>query len=667
MSNVEMRTNNGRVHTKSKMDKSHSIPKTIGNYRIVEILGEGGMSVVYTAMQEHPRRKVAIKVLRGGMYSPTAAKRFHQEVEILGRLDHPWIARIFDAGTHDDGNGATPYYVMEHVGGSKELTDYLQEVDLDRREVLKLFAMISSAVEHGHHRGVVHRDLKPGNILIDKVGEPKIIDFGVARSLDRTTVGDEAMTEAGRLVGTVQFMAPEQVDAKITDIDARCDVYALGAVLYQMLTGRLPRTLEGLPIYEAVRQICQETPTRPTTYDGTIDQNLEAIVMMALETNREKRYQSAGAFGRDILRYLGNRTIKARKASSLDRVTLFAKRHKNQLTIGGAVALLFVIALVAFMFLRAESDQQIGDLQAQIDMQKEENQNLQNTANQPPKPAEEKQKDVEPVIALDTPSNIVVSTSGKTLAGIVGEDYIAIGLDGKSLRLPSVPIEPNNAMLQLSDRGTKLAILSGSSGRVYSLNSPAPPVKLTGDFENPISIALSEKELALTFEDMSIRLIGARNQEKRALSNTGEYKAISFATTGEQVVAATDQWVYMWLTKTFPKGVRKLKGVHNPCCIGSFGRRIVVVGTGGVVVVHEPNKKDQTQISLSLESDIAHAALNIQATVLGYISNGKAYKYSFLTGETTEASWLSEEPVGVAIGEGDTLIVWTADGKVFNE
>ena len=264
------------------MDDQRSIPREIGGYRIIEVLGEGGMSVVYTALQDHPRRKVALKVLRGGLYSPTAVRRFHQEVEILGKLDHPWIAKIYEAGMHDDGNGATPYYVMEHVADARELGVFLKEESLVRREVLKLFTMISSAVEHGHHRGIVHRDLKPGNILVDSNNEPKIIDFGVARSLDRSTVNEKAMTEAGRLVGTVQFMAPEQVDPSISDIDARCDVYALGVVLYQMLTSRLPRTLEGLPIYEAVRQICIEALVRPTVYDVTIDLDLEAIIMKLL-------------------------------------------------------------------------------------------------------------------------------------------------------------------------------------------------------------------------------------------------------------------------------------------------------------------------------------------------------------------------------------------------
>ncbi|MBT5409874.1 MAG: protein kinase [Phycisphaerae bacterium] len=648
------------------MDKPSSIPKTIGGYRIIEVLGEGGMSVVYTAMQEHPKRKVAIKVLRGGMYSPTAAKRFHQEVEILGRLDHPWIGKIYDAGTHDEGNGATPYYVMECVEGARELTEYIEQTELTRRDVIKLFAMIASAVEHGHHRGVVHRDLKPGNILIDKEGEPKIIDFGVARSLDRTTVGEEAMTEAGRLVGTVQFMAPEQVDATITDIDARCDVYALGAVLFQMLTGRLPRTLEGLPIYEAVRQICKEQPVRPTIYDSSIDQDLEAIVMMALETNREKRYQTAGAFGRDILRYLGNRTIKARKASAFDHIKLFTRRHKLQISIAGGIVVLLGMSLAAVLMMRADSNQQIDDLQAQIlETNEAELERQQQEALRPEVSAEEEQ-DAKPILTLDTPTKLVVSTSGTMLAYVAGDDYTAKTITGQSVQLPAINIEPSTATLQLSMLGTRLAIVSGDRGRIVSLHAQKPTVQLSGDFENLVAVALSEQSVAVSLADMSLRVIGVQGKLARALSNTGEFEAVAFSSTGEHIVAATDFWVYVWSTQSFPKNVTPLKGVQNPCCIGVFSDRIVVVGSDGEVRIHESNGETKSS-AMGIGAEITNAALNTETTLLGCIANGVAYTFSLSTQELVELTWMPEEPVGIAIGKDNAVILWTAGGNVYSD
>ena len=640
-----MHTNNEVAHTTKKMSEKINIPKVIGGYTIIEILGEGGMSIVYTAMQEHPKRKVAIKVLRGGLFSPTAAKRFHQEVEILGKLDHPWIGKVYDAGTHDDGNGLTPYYVMEHVDNARELTEYLEESELDRREILKLFTMITSAVEHGHHRHVVHRDLKPGNILIDSNGEPKIIDFGVARSLDRDTVKEDAMTEAGRLVGTVQFMAPEQVDAKITDIDARCDVYALGAVLYQMLTGKLPRTLEGLPIYEAVRQICQEDPIRPTTYDATIDQDLEAIILMALKTNREKRYQSAGAFGRDMLRYLGNRTIKARKATSFDHLKLFCKRHQTQLIVTSSVVCILVAAVVGILYWRAESDLQVGELHAQGDALKQEIENLKNSATETGKT--EEVTEVTPIVTLPSSvTDIVISQNGQTLAAVVDDDYFATLLNGQSILLPPIPIEPTTATIGLSSFGKKLAIVSNRSGRIVLLGQKKPPISFSGNFEGLLALAVGERVIAIAKDDMSLQVIGDRNRVRRTTSISGEYKAVHILPADEQLIAATDRFVFVWRLKEFPKNYKKFDGVRNPCAIGGFNRRIVIVGQGGQIVVHEPNKQKSFITTIAIEAEIDSCVLNKQTTIVAFISNEKAFTHSIETSKTIEGKVDARNPSG---------------------
>ena len=650
------------------MVKDPTIPKEIGGFKILEILGEGGMSIVYTAVQEHPRRKVAIKVLRGGMFSPTAVKRFHQEVEILGQLDHPWIAKIYDAGTHDDGNGAMPYYVMEHVGDARELTKYLEDVELRRRDVLKLFIKISSAVEHGHHRGIVHRDLKPGNILIDKKGEPKIIDFGVARSLDRTLVSQEAMTEAGRLVGTVQFMAPEQVDVKITDIDARCDVYALGAVLYQMLTKRLPRTLEGLPIYEAVRQICQEAPIRPTMYDGTIDQNLEAIILMALETNREKRYQTAGAFGRDMLRYLGNRTIKARRASTVDYIKLFYRRHKIQLLVCGIILGVVAIAISGLLYQRVESDMQVGELQAQVDELHRENEELEHATTTTM--IQETKEDVEITPALilsSSPSDVVVSGDGTTLVAIVDDDYFAASIDGHAIRLPPINIEPSEATISISSHGKRLAVVSNRSCRLISLGQRTPPRQISGDFGGVEVVAVGENVFAVASTDMALHVITDGNRRRRATSSSGVYKAIAIGLPEENVIAATDYWVFVWRLLEFPKGVRKFEGVNDPCLVGEYQQRIVVIGRNGQIVVHESHQLTDETEPLQLDAEITHCAMNIETTLLGYISNEKAYLHDIERGETVEISWMQETPIGVALSEDGQIILWTSDGKVFRE
>lgn len=638
------------------------IPKKIAEYTITGILGEGGMSVVYTALQQHPKRTVAIKVLRGGLYSPTAAKRFHLEVEILGKLDHPWIAKIYDAGSHDDGNGATPYYVMEHVNGGRELTQYLGDEKPDRRELLKLFTMITSAVEHGHHRGIVHRDLKPGNILIDNKGEPKIIDFGVARSLENDTVNNEAMTEAGRLVGTVQFMAPEQVDAKISDIDARCDVYALGAVLYQMLTSRLPRTLEGLPIYEAVRQICIEDPVRPTVYEDSIDQDLEAIIMKAIETDRGKRYQTAGAFGRDMLRYLGDMPIKARKVTAVDRTKLFCRRHKKQLTIWAGISCLVVFALFGGLFVKHRFDLRQKEMQSTIEELSKQNEEL----GVAPATIPSAGAPVLPIFTLPSvPSEVKVSANGKTVLAVMDDVFLAYSREGTKIPVPPMNIDPTNAVFALSSSG-ELGLFASQNS--YEVNfATSPPSRNTIVFHSdPIFLSIENNVVASVNSGGSITISVDGKNKRPATATTGSYEVVSVTPRGNQIAGATENWLYIWKTNEFPAKHRKVRGVPSPMFVGCFLKRIVVVGKNGLLLVHETEEGGKRKPStIQLGKPIEQCALNRDATVLAYVSEGIAYTCRIDTGVIQEQTWVLEKVIGVSINQENALLLWTKEGAFY--
>ncbi len=641
------------------------IPNEIGGYQITGILGEGGMSVVYTALQKHPKRTVAIKVLRGGLYSPTAAKRFHLEVEILGKLDHPWIAKIYDAGSHDDGNGATPYYVMEHVGGARELTQYIEDEKLERRELLKLFTMITSAVEHGHHRGIVHRDLKPGNILIDTNGEPKIIDFGVARSLDSDKVNNEAMTEAGRLVGTVQFMAPEQVDAKISDIDARCDVYALGAVLYQMLTTRLPRTLEGLPIYEAVRQICLGESVRPTVYDDTIDQDLEAIIMKAIESDRGKRYQTAGAFGRDMLRYLGHRPIKARKVTALDRSKLFYRRHKKQLMIWAVVSFVGALAVVGGIYFKNKFDVRQKEMLTTIEELSKKNDALEVA---PPTPTTKSLVDtfLPPIFTLpSTPEEVRVSANGNTIVAVVDDSFVAYSNDGTEIPVPPMNVVPSNAVFAVSNSGARAIFVSQNA---YEVNfATTPPTRNNVVIQGePVSVFI-EKNIIASINQGGALLISVDGIPMRpATSTTGNYEMVSIASGGNQIVGATDDWIYIWETQHFPTQPRKMRGVPEPIFVGSFLNRTVVVGKNGLVFVHECIEGIDKQVStIRLGVPIDQCAMNPDASLVVYVSEGKAYTCQLDTGALQEQLWMHEITVGVSVDKNNRVLLWTEEGAFY--
>ncbi|MEM7228423.1 MAG: WD40 repeat domain-containing serine/threonine protein kinase [Planctomycetota bacterium] len=307
------------------------IPREIGGYRIQRKLGTGGMATVYAALQKQPKRIVALKVMRADISADIARRRFKREIEILGKLSHPNIAHVFDAGTFESDEGERPYFVMEFIDGAQDLLSYIAR-DLpptDKR--LRMFVKVCAAIEHGHKQRVIHRDLKPSNILIGRNGQPKVIDFGVARAIE-AEASRETMTEMGHLVGTVQYMAPEQVGGQPADLDARCDVYALGAVLYKLLTGKAIYNIENVPLLTAAHMIRHDVIPPPSTHKPELRGDLDRIIMKALEKDRRNRYDNAGSLGRDILRYIERKPIQARKASSFYRAALFAKRHRTPIT-----------------------------------------------------------------------------------------------------------------------------------------------------------------------------------------------------------------------------------------------------------------------------------------------------------------------------------------------
>lgn len=325
------------------------LPREIGPYQIQRVIGSGGMATVYAALQKQPRRTVALKVMKAGIAQSrgeAALRRFKREIEILGKLHHPFIAAVYDAGTFDDGTGGgpAPYFVMEYIPGALNILEYIAKKEMDLRDRLKLFVKVCAAVEHGHSHKVIHRDLKPGNILIDQYGEPKIIDFGIAHAAEVDASQQTLTTEAGNLVGTLQYMAPEQVDTRPQDLDGRCDVYALGVLLYKMTTGKPPYDLEALPVFEAIRIIREEQPRRPSEINSEVKGDLETIILKSMERDRGRRYRNAGSLGRDIVRFLANKPINARPASMAYRFSLFVKRN---------AAVLGVVATIAFIALAA--------------------------------------------------------------------------------------------------------------------------------------------------------------------------------------------------------------------------------------------------------------------------------------------------------------------------
>jgi eukaryotic-like serine/threonine-protein kinase len=341
----------------------------LGRYRLVQKIGEGGMGEVWLAEQKEPvRRRVAIKLIKAGMNTREVIARFESERQALALMDHPAIARVLDAGSTPQG---MPYFAMEYVAGIR-ITTYCDNHRLSTRERLELFVRVCEGVQHAHQKAIIHRDLKPSNILVTEVDGhpvPKIIDFGVAKALTQRLSGDSVYTRVGALIGTPEYMSPEQALSSGEDIDTRSDIYSLGIILYELLAGKPPLELRGSALDEFLRKIREDDAPKPSTRIRTQDAatstevarqrqtelpmlirqirgELDAIALKALEKDRSRRYASATDFAADIGRYLRNEPVLAVAPSLAYRTRKFVRRYRAGLAIASAFALVLMVATV---------------------------------------------------------------------------------------------------------------------------------------------------------------------------------------------------------------------------------------------------------------------------------------------------------------------------------
>ena len=382
---------NGTAAPEDAMEDS--IGSTIGPYKLLQKIGEGGCGVVYMAGQDKPvRRRVALKIIKLGMDTKSVIARFEAERQALALMDHPNIARVLDAGATETGR---PFFVMELVHGIR-ITEYCDENKLNTRQRLELFIKICQAIQHAHQKGIIHRDIKPSNIMVtlhDGVAVPKVIDFGIAKAMEEPLTDKTLFTMYGHFIGTPAYMSPEQAQMSGLDVDTRSDVYSLGVLLYEQLTGRTPfdqKELMALGLDEMRRTLRDQEPRRPSAKLDTLREteltitahrrhieppklrlelrgDLDWIVMKALEKDRSRRYQTANGLALDIQRYLDNEPVSARPPSRLYRLQKLIRRNKVVFTATCVVMLALMVSssVSTWLYLR-ERDARLRATNAEL-------------------------------------------------------------------------------------------------------------------------------------------------------------------------------------------------------------------------------------------------------------------------------------------------------------
>jgi serine/threonine protein kinase/tetratricopeptide (TPR) repeat protein len=489
----------------------------IGPYRLLQEIAQGGMGAVFMAEQEQPiRRRVALKIIKPGMDTEQVIARFEAERQALALMDHPNIARVLDAGTTESGR---PFFVMELVKGVP-ITDYCDQNRLEPRQRLELFVPVCQAIQHAHQKGIIHRDVKPSNILVtlhDGKPVPKVIDFGIAKAIDQRLTERTLFTQFGAVIGTPEYMSPEQAAMGGLDIDTRSDVYSLGVLLYELLTGSTPlqrQSLRDAAFNEILRRIKEEEPPRPSTRIQTTEElpaiaaqrhvepaglakfvrgELDWIVMKALEKDRTRRYETASGLARDLERYLNGEPVEAGPPGATYKLRKFALKHRAGLVTAAAFAGVLLLAtvisiLAAVRAIRAEKRSEDSLIKAREEQQKARQSEAETravlaffqekvlAAGRPEGQDGGLGKDVtirraidaaEPGIAATFKDQPTVEASIRDTLGLtyyyLGENELAIHQLEKGVQLRSVKLGPDH--LDTLSGMNDLAVTYGAAGR----------------------------------------------------------------------------------------------------------------------------------------------------------------------------------------------------------
>jgi WD40 repeat protein/serine/threonine protein kinase len=568
----------------------------IGPYKLLQQIGEGGMGIVFMAEQTEPiNRKVALKIIKAGMDTRQVIARFEAERQALALMDHPNIARVLDAGTTETGR---PYFVMELVKGVP-ITRYCDEKRLPFRDRLRLILPVCRAVQHAHQKGIIHRDIKPSNVLVaeyDNRAVPKVIDFGVAKATGQKLTDRTMFTEFGQVLGTVEYMSPEQAKFNQLDVDTRSDIYSLGVLVYELVTGQTPfdrKRLRSVAIDEVLRIIREEDPPKPSTrlsmaeqlpsfaashsldsrrLSGLVKGEMDWIVMKALEKDRARRYETADALAADVERFLHNEVVQASPPSATYRLRKLARRYRTPLTITAAFVLLLAVASVVSTW------QAIRATQAEQQVTRERDQVI----------AEKRQKDIALGQKQEALSQKQRALDEATRSKKTAQERLAAGLiaEGDSLLNSGRASQARDSYWQALDLSRELGLsqFAAASGLVESYAVGAPPLMGSegvqsgvGGFKlsNQIRKPVMARALAFSSDGRTAAAGGSNSQivlwdvatglpVRTLTGHTHSVRSVAFSPDGRNLLSgSSDSLLKLWDVKT-GKVIRSFTGHTMP-------------------------------------------------------------------------------------------------------
>ncbi len=554
----------------------------IGHFKLLQKIGEGGFGVVYMAEQTAPvRRRVALKIVKLGMDTKQVIARFEAERQALALMDHPNIAHVFDAGATDTGR---PYFVMELVKGIP-ITAYCDEARLSNAERLQLFTVVCQAIQHAHQKGIIHRDIKPTNVLVtlhDGVPVPKVIDFGVAKATEARLTERTLFTEFRQIVGTPEYMSPEQAEMSGLDVDTRADIYSLGVVLYELLTGTKPLDLETLLAKgygEMLRAIREVEPPRPSTRVSSmggkaravahkrstasgllpkaLEGDLDWIVMRALEKDRTRRYATAVAFAADIERHLEDRPVEARPPSTLYLLRKFVRRNRTGVIAGGVAALAIAAGLVLAVLGYVEADRQ-RDAALLAETQALEERNEAQRAGEQEREAREREAEARAEAAEEAERALAERDAKEEARSELAEALTRS--EGSRLLATSnawLPRDPTLALLLAIEGAKRNPGLLANAALLDALDdSPSSERHYDTDASpTPLSFALDAQSRRFAVADLEHQVLVfdvATGRRLHVLKGHGDLvSSVAFSPNGRRVLTASRDWTAgLWDAET---------------------------------------------------------------------------------------------------------------------